>query len=136
MTDTTFELDKGTIREALALPEADIRHLLPSREIVSLCALLILLQILDGLLTGLGMHFLGVHFEANPLLRSLMLQYGYVEALLFSKGLAICIILVLCGLSHAVHWLKYALQIMVGIYLTVAIIPWAYILCQRLLIGA
>ena len=100
----------------------------PSRTIIKLGAILILLQVLDGVLTGIGMNIHGTAAEGNIFLRMLMEQWGYIPAIVTVKTFAIGVVCVLCMLSSMVAWIKHAMRVIIGIYLLAAVIPWAMIL--------
>ncbi|RMG44535.1 MAG: hypothetical protein D6719_01665 [Candidatus Dadabacteria bacterium] len=102
-----------------------------SQEVATLGALLCLLQILDGILTGIGVFHFGTTIEGNALLRALMENWGYVNALVFVKSLAILIILSLCSLSRMVSWLPKAMKAVIVIYLAAAIIPWTAVFIMK-----
>jgi len=101
--------------------------------IISLVTLLIILQVLDGLLTGLGVSSHGIHLEANPILRTSMMHIGPLWTLLAAKGLAIAIICILGKLAKSVLWLPPVMVVVAGIYFFVAIIPWTVILSSQVL---
>jgi Domain of unknown function (DUF5658) len=100
-------------------------------EIIFLGITLATLQILDGLLTGIGVSQLGVGMEANSFIRSLMVSWGYVTALTVIKGCALIIIAVLCRLALTVPWVTTAFKGIIILYLTLAIVPWTVILVNR-----
>ena len=100
----------------------------PSQEMIVLSAILIILQISDGILTGLGMNMFGTGAEGNMFLRFLMESWGYIPALIICKSLAIVVIAGLCYLSTVVAWLPRAMRGVIAIYMIAAIIPWTYIL--------
>lgn len=100
----------------------------PSREMIFLSAVLIFLQISDGVLTALGMTMFGTEAEGNLLLRTLMESWGYIPALVIAKSFAIVVIGMLCYLSTVVAWLPRAMRCVIAVYLLAAIIPWSYIL--------
>jgi hypothetical protein len=100
----------------------------PTREFIILACVLGLLQIADGVLTAIGVHYLGIEMEANPLLRTLMLSIGAIPTLIIVKGLAIGVIALLTSLSHSVSWLIIAMRGMVALYCCAAVIPWSAIL--------
>ena len=102
-----------------------------SKLIVSLVTLLIILQLLDGLLTGLGVSSHGIHLEANPILRSSMMHIGPLWTLLAAKGIAIAIICILGKLAKSVLWLPPVMMLVAGIYFFAAIIPWTVILSSQ-----
>ena len=100
----------------------------PSREMVILSIILALLQVSDGVLTGLGMSIFGTAAEGNLLLRTLMESWGYIPALFITKSFAIMIIAGLCYLSTVVAWLPRAMRCVIAVYVLAAVIPWTYIL--------
>jgi hypothetical protein len=104
-----------------------------SNVIFALVILLIILQLLDGILTALGVSTHGIHLEANPILRSSMMHFGPLWTLLAAKGLAIAIICVLGKLAKSVLWLPPVMMLLAGIYLFAAIIPWTVILSSDIL---
>jgi hypothetical protein len=102
-----------------------------SRDIIILGLIVTLLQIMDGVLTGIGIHRYGVEAEGNLFIRTLMEQFGYVQALILVKGFSIFVIGTLCVLSTVVHWVPRAMKIVIAIYLCGAIIPWTAVLITR-----
>ncbi|MDC0357345.1 DUF5658 family protein [Oligoflexia bacterium] len=105
----------------------------PAKEVIILGIVLAVLQILDGILTGIGIYHFGTSAEGNLVLKSLMDQIGYAPALILIKSLAILIVAALCYLSSIVAWLKSALKAVIFIYLGAAIIPWTAIIVTRIL---
>jgi Domain of unknown function (DUF5658) len=103
----------------------------PSPQVLVLGALVALLQLLDGILTGIGVSLMGSHAEGNALLRMLMEQLGYIPALVVAKSVAIVVLIVLCLLAREVRWITQALQCVIVLYLAGAIIPWSTILLAR-----
>ncbi len=101
------------------------------REILVLGSVLVVLQILDGILTGLGMQHFGVSAEGNAILRSLMHLIGCVPALIVAKSLSVAVIFTLCILSNRISWVGHALKVVIGIYLFAAVIPWTVLLWSR-----
>lgn len=99
-----------------------------SRELLFLGCALVLLQVLDGLLTGIGMATFGPDMEGNFLLRRLMLTVGYIPALFITKSIAIWTIVFLCSQAGKIAWLRYALHGVCALYFAAAIVPWTYIL--------
>lgn len=94
--------------------------------------ILALLQIADGVLTAIGIFRFGVHAEGNPLLKSLMMTVGPVEALIIVKLIAISVIATLCMLATQISWVTKALKGMIVLYMCAAIIPWTAILFSQL----
>lgn len=103
------------------------------RDIIVLGIFLAILQILDGVLTGIGMAQYGTSMEGNALLRSLMTAIGYIPALLLVKGTSIGLIALLCHQTTKISWLKPALYGVMTIYIIGAVVPWTYILVTDLL---
>jgi hypothetical protein len=91
------------------------------------------LQILDGVLTGIGMAQYGTAMEGNALLRSLMTVMGYVPALLIVKSASIALTALLCQQTTNISWLKPALYGVMALYVIGAVVPWTYILVTDLL---
>ena len=103
----------------------------PSREIVVLGIILCVLQIADGILTGIGINAFGVAAEGNSFLRFLMEQLGYIPALTLTKGVAVVVTTILCTLSSNVSWIRHALKAVIGVYLLAAVVPWTLILLSE-----
>ena len=100
----------------------------PSRDFIYLGVFLASLQIFDGVLTSMGLNQLGLHAEANPLLRYLMRHLGPTSALLAVKGAAIFVVLILTILARKMHWVKDLIAALSCLYLLAAILPWLYVL--------
>lgn len=103
----------------------------PSKEILILGTFLGILQVADAVLTGVGVHHLGSRMEANPLIRLLIEELGYVPALALVKSFAIFVIIALCALSTRVAWIGRAMKVMIVIYMCSAIIPWTAVLLNH-----
>lgn len=97
-------------------------------DIIVLGLILTSLQILDGILTGIGMSQYGTGMEGNLLLRSLMSAIGYIPALVLVKGASIALITLLCQQAPKISWLKPAFYGVIALYVTGAVVPWTYIL--------
>ncbi len=104
------------------------------REIFLLGAILATLQILDGILTAIGMASFGTGMEGNVLLRTLMQTIGYLPALILVKGFSLGMVAMLCWQAHNVYWIKTALRGVIAIYLAFAVAPWSYILTLEFLL--
>ena len=102
-------------------------------DIVILGLVLATLQVLDGLLTAIGVHQYGTSMEGNLLLRSLMSMVGYIPALLLVKGGSIGLIALLCQQATKMVWLKPAFYGVIALYTFGAVLPWTYILVSDLL---
>jgi hypothetical protein len=97
-------------------------------DIIVLGLILTSLQILDGILTGIGMSQYGTGMEGNLLLRSLMTAIGYIPALVLVKGASIALITLLCQQAPKISWLKPAFYGVIALYVMGAVVPWTYIL--------
>jgi hypothetical protein len=86
------------------------------------------LQILDGIVTSIGISRFGVAMEGNPLLRTLMTEFGHIPALAFVKLLALFVVVFLTVNARRMPWVRNALGIVTLIYIFAAILPWIYIL--------
>ena len=102
-----------------------------SSEVAALGLILALLQIADGLLTALGMSHYGTNMEGNLLLRELMHLVGFIPALVMVKTVAIGVVTGLCLHAYSVSWLKPAFKIVIGLYITFAVLPWSVILATE-----
>jgi hypothetical protein len=104
-------------------------------EIAALGLILASLQILDGLLTGIGVfHFdAGLGMEANAMLRELMSLLGVIPALVLVKTVAVGIVSGLCLYAYSVAWLKPALKGVIALYAVFAVLPWSIILATEFL---
>jgi sterol desaturase/sphingolipid hydroxylase (fatty acid hydroxylase superfamily) len=125
---------KGTIRlvsEAFYSSLNEIKKNAPTREIIILGLILTILQISDGLLTGVGVGLFGTAAEGNPLLRCLMEHCGIMPTLFTAKTLAILSIYVVCRLSIKVRWANNAIRSLIAVYLLLAIAPWMSILLDH-----
>lgn len=119
-TAPSLRLVQGGKSAAAALP-------LPT-DIIVLGLILATLQILDGVLTGIGMSQYGTGMEGNVLLRSLMGAIGYIPALVLVKGASIALIALLCQQAPKISWLKPAFYGVIALYVMGAVVPWTYIL--------
>lgn len=103
------------------------------RDIILLGITMVLLQLLDGVFTAIGVAHFGTAMEGNYLLRGLMNLVGYLPALLVVKSATIALTGVLCVQAAKLTWVRSAFIGVIGIYLLAAIIPWSYILWQEFL---
>ncbi|MBN8548175.1 MAG: hypothetical protein J0M12_02545 [Deltaproteobacteria bacterium] len=103
------------------------------KEIITLGLILALLQILDGVLTAVGVAHLGTEVEGNTLIRFLMEHLGYIPALVVIKTVALGVIAGICVLSSKVQWLEFAMKAVICIYLGAAIIPWGFVIAKHIL---
>lgn len=115
-------------RNHIVLAESASVFSVPGREMLVLAIVLGILQIADGVLTGIGVYHLGIGMEGNPLLRILMEYCGAIPTLVIVKTGALMIIAALTTLSGTVAWLTLAMRGMVALYTVCAVIPWSAIL--------
>jgi arginine exporter protein ArgO len=86
-------------------------------------AAFLLAQILDGVLTYVGVSVFGVAAEGNPILAWLMTKYGEAFALASAKVVA-----ALCGVALYVLAVDRLLAALTLVYVGAAIIPWTLVL--------
>ena len=95
----------------------------PWPEATIVFAVFLTAQVLDGLLTYIGVSLLGVQVEANVLLATSMAAIGAPSTLIAAK-------LIACGCGYVLYrtaWYR-PLAITAGLYVGVAIVPWLGIL--------
>lgn len=103
-----------------------------AQDVFFLAIVLAVLQVLDGVLTGIGIMHWGVGAEGNLIVRTIMEQLGFVPALVLVKSAALVVIALLCYLSKNVLWIGTALKAVIAIYLCAAIIPWTSLILTHL----
>lgn len=86
-------------------------------------AAFLITQILDGVLTYIGVSAFGIHAEGNPILAYLMASYGEVVALAAAK-----IVAAMCGVALYVLAVDRLLAMLTLIYIGAALIPWTLVL--------
>ncbi len=101
-----------------------------SRKAFILGSILLVCQILDGILTYLGLALLGISMEANTFLRELMHAYGKAPALFATKFMAIALVVLLTMYAHRRRWIRPIIAILIGIYVFLAVLPWTYIIAH------
>jgi hypothetical protein len=99
-----------------------------SKQAVMLGLLLSTLQICDALLTYIGLRLHGIHLEGNGLLAELMYAYGLFPALLITKLAALCLIVALTIVSNKRKWIRPFIFMLCAAYITLAIVPWTFII--------
>ncbi|MBX7144418.1 MAG: DUF5658 family protein [Oligoflexia bacterium] len=102
-------------------------------EVLLLGLILAALQVMDGVLTAVGVIHLGVHVEGNVIIRTLMEQIGAIPALLIIKGVALAVIVGICGMAAHVKWLTLAMRAIIVIYVGAAVIPWSVVIAKHIL---
>ncbi len=131
-----FRIEKGTtehiklngrrVRNPTVLLKVGSRGI--SYKAAGLGVLLLVLQVLDGVLTFAGLSVFGVEMEGNSLLRRLAYTYGAGPTLFFVKLTAIGFVVFLTLNAHRRRYLRPIIATLVVIYLTLAVIPWVYLL--------
>lgn len=105
-----------------------IHRKVSTSELIFIALTLAFLQILDGILTGVGVMSFGPEIEANRFIRLLIESWGVIPALLTVKIFALGIIVALCTMVPRVAWLASAMKMIIVLYIFAAIIPWTMIL--------
>ena len=119
------------INQSVANTDQPITKTYSSRDMVILCLVMSVLQIGDGILTGIGVARFGTHAEGNMIIKYAMDSIGYIPALILIKGFALVVIAGLFSMSPKVSWLPQAFKAVIAIYLGAAIIPWTYALLVK-----
>lgn len=86
-------------------------------------AAFLLTQILDGILTYVGVSIFGIAAEGNPLLAYLMSSYGEAIALAGAKVVA-----ALCGVALYMLAVDRLLAMLTLVYIGAAVVPWTLVL--------
>jgi len=100
-----------------------------SKKAAILGLLLAACQVLDGLLTYIGLKIYG-HTEGNSLMRLMMEMYGVAPALSIAKLLALFIVAVLTFYAHQRRWIRPLIFSLVAIYFVLAILPWSFLISR------
>jgi len=108
------------------VPSPALRATTPSlAEATFVFAIFLVVQVLDGVLTYVGVRMLGVEAEGNMLLAAGMEAFGTPQTL-FSAKLVACV----CGyVLYRTAWYR-PLAVAAGLYLGVAIVPWLGIMVR------
>lgn len=102
-----------------------------SKQALILGLALILCQLLDGVLTFIGLSLMGIEMEGNSYLRELMHAYGMAPTLFLAKSAAIILAVYLMLHAHARRWIRPAIFMLVLVYLTLAVVPWTYFISEE-----
>lgn len=108
-----------------------LERIVPFSTVAMLAFAMIILQVLDGSLTFMGVELFGFSAEGNPLVRTLMHSMGALPALAIVKGIAILAVALLAYLAAHVSWIPTALRALVLIYTCGAVLPWTAILISN-----
>lgn len=128
-TDTTVQRSFTVLAGGLE----NVEQLKLPTDVLILGLLLATIQILDGVLTAIGMHHFGTDMEANLLLRGLMSVIGYIPALIIVKSCCIGLTGMLCYQIPKITWLKPAFVAIIALYTVFAVVPWTFILVSEYL---
>lgn len=131
VNEVEMELALGTYLDVRGRVETSLPRTvqtLAAKKALCLGALLCFFQMLDGLLTSLGVSRFGTEIEGNPFLRALMEDLGQVTALGIVKLASVLVILGLVAASRKLPWVSSALGALTCVYFFSAILPWTYIL--------
>jgi len=90
------------------------------------------LLLVDGVMTYIGISHTSTSYEANILVRRCMDLLGVGAGLILSKMLSIFSLCFLWYYKKEIIWIFSAIKGLVFVYLSFAIIPWAYILTNYL----
>lgn len=99
-----------------------------SRSALLLGLSLIILQILDGLFTAIGVNRYGVAVEGNPIIRTLMDQFGAFPALAIIKIVAVLLVIFVTLQATKISWVRNVLGAASFTYLVAAVLPWGILL--------
>lgn len=99
-----------------------------ARQTLFLGLVLITLQVLDGVLTHLGILKFGMEAEGNPMLYALMVKVGVENALIITKVLVSLVIVGLMFAASKLAWVNNALAAVCAVYTVMAVLPWTYLL--------
>jgi hypothetical protein len=100
----------------------------PSRALIYFAIFLASLQIMDGMLTSIGMARFGINNEGNPFLRTLMMHMDPDKALVVVKTAAVLLVVSLSVVARHLSWVRDLIGVLSCVYLFAAIIPWVYVI--------
>ena len=83
----------------------------------------VIVQVLDGAMTYIGVGIWGAAIEANPLIRSAITSAGPGVGLASAKLMAVA-----CAIVLHVHQTHRAVAVLTAFYVAVAIVPWTALL--------
>ncbi len=125
------DADQDSLNHRLNYSDIDATHVLLRKDTVWLGATLVLFQALDGFFTSVGISRFGTSIEGNPILRTLMEEFGHLPVLALLKTAAVVLVLIMTILANRLAWIRHAMVGVSGVYFFAAIVPWAYILYIR-----
>jgi hypothetical protein len=102
-----------------------------SKKAAQLGLLLAFFEVLDGLLTYVGLSLFGMEREGNAFLQNMMRAYGFSPVLFVSKIAALLIVLFLTGYAHRRKWVRPLIAAMCCAYLVFAVLPWTYLISSN-----
>lgn len=93
-------------------------------------------QLLDGILTYVGLRLMGVNMEGNAFLRELMHAYGMVPTLFIVKIMAVLLAGLLMFHAHKRKWIRPIIMLLVIVYLALAVVPWVTVISRFAQLGS
>jgi hypothetical protein len=131
-----FEIVEGTTegitykgarkRRQTVLIRVGKRHV--SRQALLLGLFLAFLQLVDAVFTYIGLSNQGIQLQGDSLAARVMNGYGLFPALLVSKLAALILIAIITWVAHRRRWIRPFILMLCAAYLTMAVVPWMYIL--------
>lgn len=82
----------------------------------------VIVQMLDGAMTYLGLHIWGFGIEANPLVSSTMAMAGIGGGLAITKLFAVAL-----GVMLHLRRVHGVIALLAAFYVAIAIVPWAFL---------
>jgi len=95
-----------------------------SKRAFQLGLFLAICQLLDGMLTYVGLSIFGIQMEGNAFLGMLMEAYGSFPVLFVTKLIALVLVGILTIYSHRRHWFRPVIAFLCLLYLVLAVFPW------------
>ncbi len=97
-----------------------------SKRAFELGLLLASLQLLDAVLTMIGLRIYGIEMEGNSLLAKFMTIYGTFPAILATKLFALVVVAFMTWYAHSRTWFRPVIAALCAAYMLLAVIPWVY----------
>lgn len=88
-------------------------------------------QLLDGMLTYLGLSLFGIEMEGNRILAFMMKTWGSFPVLFVSKIMALILVGFLTVYSHKRRWFRPIIVALALLYIVLAVLPWIYVLAAH-----
>lgn len=88
-------------------------------------------QLLDGILTYVGLALFGIEMEGNKFLAMLMEAFGSFPVLFLSKLLALILVGGLTLYAHPRPWFRPVIVALIIAYLLLAVYPWVFLISSH-----